>query len=64
MNQQYALVCKKANGVLGCINTSMDSKLRAVTLLPCSAVVKPHLKYCVLFWAPQFKKDWELLEGV
>ncbi|KAK4827595.1 hypothetical protein QYF61_019497 [Mycteria americana] len=55
MSQQCDLAANKANG--GVLQAGEGGD-------PSPALVRPHLEYCVQFWASQYKRDVDILERV
>ncbi|GAB0205014.1 hypothetical protein GRJ2_002967000 [Grus japonensis] len=62
MNQQCAAVAKKANRMLGGVNKGITSRDKEVIIPLYSALVMPHLEYCVPFWSSLCKEDVDRLE--
>ena len=64
MSEQWAAASKKANRMLGCIKKGITRREKEVIIPLYSALVTPHLEYCVQFWSPLYKKHVDRLEGV
>ena len=61
MSQQCTLTAKAANGIIGCIRSSVASGLREVILPLCSALMRLHLNSCS---GLPSTRDMDILERV
>jgi len=62
LSQNRVLTALKAIYILGCIKSSVGSRLREVILTLYSTLIRPHLESCVQLWSLQHRKDVDLLE--
>ena len=59
VSQQCAFAAKC---ILGCIKQGLASRVRDIIVLLSSALMRPHLQYCIQARGPQHKKHVELLK--
>lgn len=62
------MAAKKANSLLGCIYSSLASKLEEVIVLYDSALLSPHIEFCINFHVLTIKrvsgKKWKRFREV
>ena len=52
MSRQCVLAAQRANYTLGCIKKRVASREKEMIVLLYSALVRPHLDYCIQAWGP------------
>ena len=63
-SQQCSEAAKKANRMLGFIKRNFIFKSKDIVIPLYKSLVRPHLEYCVQYWAPHLSKDITKLESV
>ena len=64
MSMQYVLAAQKAKHNVGCIKMNVACWWKELIPPFCSALVRPHLEYCVQMWSSQYRRDMDPLECI
>ena len=64
MSWHCVLASQKTNCILSCIRRGVVSRATDVTIPLYSALLRPHVVYCIQIWGLQHEKDMELSEHV
>jgi len=64
VSQQCQGACNKALRMLGLIHRTIEFKHPDILLRLYKSLVRPHVEYCVVAWAPYYVKDKEMIERV
>ena len=62
VSHHSGLAALKANSVMDCIRRGVASRERKMIVPLYSALVRHHLKYGIVIWGPQHKKDMEWVQ--
>ena len=64
VSEQCRIAASKGNQVLGMIRRNISYKDKSLIVPLYTAIVRPHLEYCIQAWSPYLRKDIDMLEKI
>ena len=64
VSEQCRIAASKGNQVLGMIRRNITYKENSLIIHMYTAIVRPHLEYCIHAWSPYIRKDIDMLEQI
>ena len=64
VSEQCRIATSKGNQVLGMIRRNISYKDKSLIVPLYTAIVRPHLEYCIQAWSPYLRKDIDMLEKI